>query len=469
MNRVAGLETEYGCLSGEHAGTGTVVSRVRNWIFEQCRFGLPDVHQRDWDEPVGNGGFLFNGGRAYVDMGHMEYCTPECRHLRDLVLHDRVGDVMVTLALKELGLQRESGFVRNSIDHFTGATFGCHENYLVRRSAPLNEENVLSLLAFLTLRVLYCGAGRVGAAPEVEMGRLEKGEPAIDFQISQRADFIHNDFFEWVQFNRAIINTRDEPLADRSRYRRLHLLHGDANVLPSALALKMGTTALVLDLLEIHKLPKVFLLDAVATLRSLSYNTTGPWRCLLAGGEEGDVLELLDGYRQACVEEFAGRDEETDSILALWKETMEGLAGDHAALVGRVDWITKKYLLSEFVEEEGLEWSDPWVKAQDLEYHHADADRSLGLAMAATPDWLKIEDDIDTSLLNPPKDSRAALRGRLLKAISTLNRPYLVDWELVDLKGYQHLLMKDPFASDTEEAESWMKAISGLPPFEEDR
>jgi len=146
MNRIVGLETEYGCLTNDPSGPPSAVGRVRNWIFEKNRFGLADMHQRDWDEPAGNGGFLFNGGRAYVDMGHLEYCTPECLSLIDLLRYDRAGDAILLQALKEMHLFDQVSFIRNNVDHYSGATFGCHENYLVRRSAPLTENNVLALM-----------------------------------------------------------------------------------------------------------------------------------------------------------------------------------------------------------------------------------------------------------------------------------------------------------------------------------
>jgi proteasome accessory factor A len=163
VNRIVGLETEYGCLCDDPTGPAAAVGRVRNWVFDQGKFGLTDLHQRDWDEPAGNGGFLFNGGRCYVDMGHLELCTPECVDLRDLILYDRVGDHLISTATADLGMSGKTTFVRNNIDYHSGATFGCHENYLLRRAAPLREENVQSLLTFLTLRVLYTGAGRVRA------------------------------------------------------------------------------------------------------------------------------------------------------------------------------------------------------------------------------------------------------------------------------------------------------------------
>ena len=176
---------------------------------------------------AGNGGFLFNGGRLYLDMGHVEYCTPECLSLADLVAYDHVGEVLLQQALQELHLAGDVSFIKNNIDHYTSATFGCHENYLLNRDAPLTRRNVDTLLTFLSTRILIAGAGRVGMtlAPR-RYGKVESSD-YVPYQISQRADFIQTDIYEWVQFNRALINARDEPLADYRRFRRLHLLLGD--------------------------------------------------------------------------------------------------------------------------------------------------------------------------------------------------------------------------------------------------
>ena len=467
MNRIVGLETEYGCLANDPAGVPGVVTRVRDWIFAQQRYGLIDIHQRDWDEPAGNGGFLFNGGRAYVDMGHLEYCTPECLSLVDLLRYDRAGDAMLVQATKALGLDPNVAFIRNNIDHYSGATFGCHENYLVRRSAPLTEENVLSLLAFLTVRVLYAGAGRVGSTHASEMrGDLTRPAEQNLFQISQRADYINNDLFEWVQFNRAIINTRDEPLADARRYRRLHLLHGDANVLADALLLKTGTSSLVLDLLEIDRLPKLVLVDAVHVFRKLSHQIEGPWIVELANGQQIDAVEMLLLYCDAATAEFKGRDAETDFLLARWRDTLLQLAQAPENLVGRVDWITKRWLLERFRQQEGLAWDDPWLKSQDLEYHAADPARSLGLALAQPPpEWNPSADDIAAALLEPPADSRAAARSGLMRELQRRSASYYLDWEIIGADGGNPLSLLNPFESKPAEAEAWLKQLgTGKPP-----
>ncbi len=464
MNRIAGIETEYGCLMSEHAGPPGIIGRVRNWVFEKQHFGLADLHQRDWDEPAGNGGFLFNGGRVYVDMGHLEYCTPECLDLIDILRYDRAGDAIVNAALDALKLSEHVGFIRNNIDHYSGATFGCHENYLVRRTAPLNEPNVLSLLAFLTLRVLYCGAGRIGSTPGAELRNEQAGaEPQTIYQVSQRADYINNDLFEWVQFNRAIINTRDEPLADARRFRRLHLLHGDSNVLSTALMLKIGTTALVLDLLETGQMPPIVLEDAVATFRAISHSPDGPWDAKLNDGRTLPAVELLREFHRACEREFHGRDDETRVLLRVWGETLDSLAGDPQSLVGRVDWITKRWLFDEFVREQGVIWSDPWLKAQDLEYHHTDPRRGLGIALDQPPtEWALTPAQATGALRTPPNNTRAAIRSRLMHQMKDLSMRYYVDWEVLDAEGLSSLTLLNPFDPNPPEGIEWGNQLDKL-------
>lgn len=429
--RIAGLETEYGCLTASAGQAARVVPRVRDWVFANDRFGLLDRHDRGWDEPAGNGGFLYNGGRLYVDMGHVEYCTAECASLEDLLRRDRAGDLMILAALREMDLSSSVQFIRNNIDHHSGATFGCHENYSLLRHAPLTDDNLLSLLVFLTLRTLFTGTGRVGGG--------------VPFQISQRADYIENEFFEWVQHSRAIINTRDEPLADPRRYRRLHLLHGDTHVLPSALYLKVGATRLVLDLLEVDALPKAALREAVATLRQLSHQPEPPWRVTLLTGAEADAVEMLSLYRQACAEHFARRDPETDAVLALWKRVEEGLAGNLSDLIGLVDWVTKRHALETFRQSERLAWNDPWLESQDLEYHQVDPERSLGLALANLDGPWGVDLNEPAALLQPPAGTRAVRRSELMRRLVAAGGRGVVDWHYVVEDGKEPVALLDPY------------------------
>jgi len=436
--RIAGLETEYGCLVAPWHDASSVIQTVRDWIFEENRFGLIDRHHRDWDEPPGNGGFLFNGGRVYLDMGHVEYCTAECATLADMLRLDRAGDRILVKAVDALGFAERVQFIRNNIDHHTGATFGCHENYSMARHAPLMERNILSLLSFLTLRTLFTGSGRVGNGPAF------RERTRVPFQISQRADYIPNDFYEWVQHNRAIINTRDEPLADARKYRRLHLLHGDTHVLPSALFLKIGSTRLVLDLLEADDLPAVALINAAETLRAMSHQPHPPWRVELMDGKQADAVELLSEYRQRAFSRFSGRDDETDAVLALWERVENGLSKKLDDLIGLVDWVTKYHALELFRQSEGLEWTHPWLEAQDLEYHQVDPNRSLGLALANLDGPWGVE-GADAAMLTPPSGTRAELRSRLMHQVVERDLDYHLDWDAVQQGATKVFRLSDPF------------------------
>jgi proteasome accessory factor A len=443
--RITGLETEYGCLVQPPARSDEILPRVRDWLFENQRYGLIDLHPRGWDEPAGNGGFLFNGGRVYIDMGHLEYCTPECASTLDVVRYDRAGDALLLEALRALGLEGKVWFIRNNIDHYTGATFGCHENYSLERTEAITKRNWASLLAFLTLRVLFTGAGRVGGSLQNFFTRQDSnGEEAVAFQLSQRADFILNDCFEWIQHNRSILNLRDEPLADARRFRRLHLIHGDTNVMSAALFLKIGATRLVLDLLELGEMPPVALADPVTSFRSLSRSSAPPWRATLADGTSADALGLLFQFHRKAKKLFQGRDAETDCLLQLWARTLDGLSTQPDSLIGIVDWISKKHLLDAFVSREKLSWEDPWLKAQDLEFHQIDPTRSFGLAMADT-DGLWNPVDLQSAKHEPPQNSRARVRSRLMRDIQGKDCSYHVDWAEVSGPDEKHSLLPNPF------------------------
>lgn len=266
LNRIFGIETEYGLLINQDRPDRSptwFAHKIRDHLFHVQRQGVLDLHHRGHDEPPGNGGFLTNAGRIYLDMGHLEYASPECHSLTDAVSTDRAGDALLQRTIADLGLSEQVSLIKNNVDHETDATFGSHENYLVSRRFPFSRRGLAPLVTFLVTRQIFTGSGRVGAAspqdawiqmdrlivPRAAVGHNHSG-PHLPFQISQRADHIVNDFFEWVQQNRAIVNTRDEPLADPNQYRRIHLLLGDSNMAEYATALKLGTTGLVLQLIE---------------------------------------------------------------------------------------------------------------------------------------------------------------------------------------------------------------------------
>jgi proteasome accessory factor A len=260
-----------------------------------------------------------------------------------------------------------------------------------------------------------------------------------------------------VQFNRSIINTRDEPLGDPRKYRRLHLLHGDTSVLPATLLLKVGTTSLMLDLLEINHLPKVVLADAVKAFRQLSHQPEGPWEVKLLDGRTASAVDLLERFFGAAWAEFHGRDSETDILLDVWGSTLKALAAEPKALIGKVDWITKHWLLQKFLEQEKLDWDDPWLKAQDLEFHHIDPARSLGLAMNQPPPaWEISQKTIDIAVMEPPVNTRAHARSGIMRLLKEHAPPYSIDWELIGVEGVNPLNLLNPFDPSPPELKAWL-------------
>ncbi len=475
MDRIVGIETEYGCLvRGGESSTGAEgwPARVKNFLFRNANAGAVDLHYRDYEEPPGNGGFLRNGGRIYLDMGHIEYASPECLTLRDAVAYDLAGDQLLQESLDQLGVADRVSFIKNNVDHHTGATFGCHENYLMRREAQFTPPVLGTLLAFLATRQIFTGAGRVGQANPLAFDfEISESQPPVDFQISQRADYIVNDIYQWVQFNRAIINARDEPLADYRRYRRLHLLIGDSNMSPFATALKLGTTACVLSLLEKGHLPRNLVLeDAVQSTRDVSRDPTHKWIVRLENGRTIQSLDVQWRFYELALKHLGGIEEDTDWLLESWNFTLEALAGKPAALIGGVDWITKKWLLETFMEAEQLGWSDPWLQSLDLEYH--DIDPAKGLFFGITPakrigEWNdRVRRKEATS--KPPVNTRAAGRARAVEWFQSSNQPYVINWDSIARDNRGFLVMGNPFETYEEEVTNFLTRHYLSPPPEKE-
>ena len=470
-DRIFGLETEFGCMAPEHEGfvsPDAISVKVKDHIFHSERIGIVDIHYRGRDEPPGNGGFLFNSGRVYIDMGHIEYTTPECKSLFDLAAFDRAGERILQRALRSLGLEKEASFLKNNIDHFTGATFGCHENYLIRRNVPFSTVVIPALLPFLVTRQVFSGAGRVGSYDDsfYYYGRDDREddyrEDPVEFQISQRADHIVTEIYQWIQFSRAIINTRDEPLADHSRYRRLHLLMGDSNMSEYVTALKVGTTAMVLNLLERKIFPQdVGLGDPVWALKEISRDPTFKWILERKNGRTISAIDIQRCYLELAQQHLRGIDEESDWVLTEWERTLDGLEKDPMALTDRLDWVAKKWMLDMFVESEGLAWNDPWLQSLDLEFHNIDPKRGFfyDLEQKGMITRVLTDERIERACFEPPQDTRAKGRSEVVQALSKNRVRYIIDWDSVYLENEHHLSFRDPFSTYEEEVLEFIEEI----------
>lgn len=470
--RIYGLETEYGLLIKNNElklDPVEVANRIKNHVFSK-KMGVLDLHYRANDEPPGNGGFLSNGGRLYLDMGHLEYASPECSTLVDLITYDRAGDLIIQDALEDLGWDEHVSLIKNNVDLETNATFGCHENYLVSRSFPFDERDNLKLLsAFLVTRQIFCGAGRIGACNPHPFrdwdgpAAKDEDDDHVNFQISQRADHIPNEFYRWVQYNRAIVNTRDEPLSDPSKYRRIHLLVGDSNMSEFSTALKMGTTALMLELMELGVTdPDWILEDSVEAMRSISRDPEFKWEIPLRNGKTTTALELQMKIVTAARKHLANYNQETDWIMEQWETVLNDLAKGPEAVLGRVDWASKYWLLSEFRAEEGLGWKDPWLKSLDLEFHNLNKKHGLFWGLEENGEACRKTSDeaIAHARKVPPRGTRADGRGELIRCLMNSETGYLIDWIGFRLsKNEEPFLMLDPFTSYKEEIRRYLESL----------
>jgi proteasome accessory factor A len=463
MDRVVGIETEYGCLLRKeepHLTSDVWTAKLKKYLFRKANAGTIDLHYRDYEEPPGNGGFLLNGGRLYLDMGHIEYASPECLHLHDLVAYELAGDDLLQSSLVALGAEDRVSFIKNNVDHHTGATFGCHENYLMKREAQFTPPILGTLLTFLATRQIFTGAGRVGQSNPLAFDfEPPQTEAQINFQLSQRADHIVNDIYQWVQFNRAIINARDEPLADYRKYRRLHLLIGDSNMSPFATALKIGTTACILTLLEEGCLPRdLVLADAVQSTRDISRDPTQRWIVDLENGKTIGALDVQWEFHQLAQKHLRNSSAETNWLLENWSFVLEALEQNRQSLIGGVDWITKKWLLETFIEAEGLSWDAPWLQSIDLEYHNIDPKR--GLFYSVTPGKRIAEWNSNIrrpgATHSPPANTRALGRGRAVAFFQNCSFPYVINWDSIACDSRDSLVMGDPFQTYNQEVEQFL-------------
>ncbi|MFC1525753.1 proteasome accessory factor PafA2 family protein [Candidatus Latescibacterota bacterium] len=374
-----------------------------------------------------------NGARLYNDHTHPEYSTPECSSLRDLLAADRAGErILLECARRRTAGRDDGGTVRlykNNTD-FEGHSYGCHENYLLRRSVPF-EQIIEGLLPYLVTRQVFAGAGKVGVEADSSAG-------PIPYQLAQRSDFIEVVASVDTMTRRPLVNTRDEPHADAAQYRRLHLIVGDANMSEYATALKVGTALLVLELIELGQVPGFRLADPIGAVKAISRDQSHAWTTALEGGQTASALEIQRAYLDRAAGLAAGRDEETDWVLAEWEAVLDSLAQDPMSLVGKCDWVTKKWMLDSFAEAESLDWLRPqdsaWLQSQDLEYHNIEPEEGLFLMLEAAGDGavarLTSDKEVARSMVQAPTRTRAYFRGRFLQKFGSSVRS--LNWDSIE-------------------------------------
>ncbi len=352
---------------------------------------------------------LANGGRLYVDGAHPEYSTPECVNPRELIAFERVGERIMEQCLRTMAQTRgKETFVlyKNNSDG-KGNSYGYHENYLLSRSVPF-DRIVRVLTPFLVTRQIFAGSGKVGA---------ENQTAPTEYQISQRADFFECLVDLNTMVKRPIINTRDEPHADPAKYRRLHVIVGDANMAELPTYLKIGTTAIVLDLLEGGaELPLMELEDPVLAIKQVSRDLDMKESLKLADGRVTSAIGIQRTYLKAAMDFFACHElsQVTKDILVRWEEVLDKLERDPMLLVRELDWVAKRQMIRSYMERKGCGWDDPRVRLMDLQYHDIRREKGLYYALERSNmvDRLVPESEIVKAESTPPTGTRAYFRGR---------------------------------------------------------
>ncbi|GAB2634378.1 depupylase/deamidase Dop [Nocardioides ginkgobilobae] len=465
VRRVMGTEVEYGIsVQGQPTAnpmvassqvvnayaSATLKARRARWDFEE-ESPLRDARGFDMsrqvadpsqltDEDLGLANvILTNGARLYVDHAHPEFSTPEVTTPLDIVRWDKAGEqVMLDAQRRAAALPGGQPILmyKNNTDG-KGASYGAHENYLMRRSTPF-ADIVKHLTPFFVSRQVVCGAGRVGIGQD---GR-DHG-----YQISQRADFFEVEVGLETTLKRPIINTRDEPHADPEKYRRLHVIIGDANLAEVSTYLKVGTTSLVLAMIEDRFISVDLTVDGpVSALRAVSHDPTLRQAITLRDGRKLTAvqlqLEYLDLARKYVEDRYgADADAQTRDVLARWESVLDRLERDPMSLAGELDWVAKLKLLEQYRQRDGLEWDDAKLQLIDLQYSDIRPEKGLyhRLVQAGRIERLLDGDSVERAMHEPPTDTRAYFRGRCLEQFPDAVAAASWDSVILDLPGRESL------------------------------
>src|SRR5690348_1135653 len=464
--RVMSTETEYGISVPGQPGANAMVTssqivnayqaataaraRRARWDFEEenplrdargfdlAREAADSTQLTDEDLGLANV-ILTNGARLYVDHAHPEYSAPECTNPLSVVKWDKAGERIMAEAAAEAATVPGSHAIqlyKNNTDN-KGVSYGTHENYLMRRSTPF-ADIVKNLTPFFVTRQVICGAGRVGIGAD---GR------GTGFQLSQRADFFEVEVGLETTLKRPIINTRDEPHADPEKYRRLHVILGDANLAEVSTYLKVGTTSLVLAMIEDGFVDRDLTVEnPVAALRAVSHDPTLKHQVTLTDGRTITgvqlQLEYLDLAKKYVEDRYgADADAQTVDVLARWESVLNRLERDPMECAGELDWVAKLKLLQSYRDRDGLDWDDAKLHLVDLQYADLRPEKGLYHRLIRLGRMERLLDDasVTAAMHEPPDDTRAYFRGRCLDKYADSIAAASWDSVIFDLPGHDSL------------------------------
>jgi len=438
--RIYGIETEYGVTCTFRGQRRLSPDEVARYLFRRVV---------SWGRS--SNVFLRNGARLYLDVGsHPEYATPECDSAEQVVVHDKAGErilegllVDAERRLHDEGIAGDVFLFKNNTDS-AGNSYGCHENYLVARHGEFGRMADV-LIPFLVTRQVVCGAGKVLQTPR---GAL--------YCLSQRAEHIWEGVSSATTRSRPIINTRDEPHADAERYRRLHVIVGDSNLAEPTTLLKVGSTDLVLRMIEAGVVMRDLTLEnPIRAIREISHDVTGTRTVRLVNGRELSALDIQREYLDKA-SGFAERrgllTGTVATVVDLWRRALEAVAsGDLRQIDTEIDWAIKYSLIERYRDKHGLDLASPRVAQLDLAYHDINRERGLYYLLQRHGLVRRLVSDVSVFEAKslPPQGTRAKLRGDFIKRAQERRRDFTVDWVHLKLndQAQRTVLCKDPFRS----------------------
>jgi proteasome accessory factor A len=434
LRKVLGTETEYGIIIRNQRDFNPALAsalvinsydgrRVRvQWSYEEESpgrdargFGHEGFGVADPDSALVNA-VLSNGSRLYVDHAHPEYSGPECWDPLEAALHDKAGEAVMVRAMvnaqRTLPIGQVLKLYKNNSDG-KGNSYGAHENYLLARITPFGQV-IRHLAPFFVTRQIFTGAGKVGS---------ENGRPGVRFQITQRADFFEEVVGLETTLKRPIINTRDEPHGDPSKYRRLHVIIGDANLSEVQTFVKLGVTALFLAALEDDALPETLdLADPVESCWKVSHDLDLTLPLELEDGSTATALQMQFRYLEWLKKYAESEMDEPvwDQVLGEWEALLSDLERDPAVTADRLDWVAKRQLIDGYIQRDGLDNDDPKLRALDLQYHDIDPATGLyhRLVQRGRMRRLFTDAQVQAAMSQPPEQTRAWFRGTCVDRFS---------------------------------------------------
>ena len=469
-----GTEVEYGVSVPGEPGVNPVISSTQVVLAYAASVAAPRARRPRWDyevesplrdargydlsslfgqavEPdiddIGAANvILSDGARLYVDHAHPEFSSPEVTNPLDAVLYDKAGERVMEEAARLAAAvpgARPLQLYKNNVDG-KGASYGTHENYLCRRDTAF-PALIAGLMPFFASRQVFTGSGRVGIGPS---GSID------GFQLSQRADYIEVEVGLETTLKRGIINTRDEPHADAERYRRLHVIIGDANLAETSTYLKLGTTALVLSMIEAGRSAGIELAHPVAAVHQISHDPTLQVTVPLSDGRAMTGIDIQRVYAEAAasfVDDEYGSDvdEQTRDVLDRWFDVLDRLARDPMELADELDWPAKLRLLEGFRARDGLGWGAPRLALVDLQYADVRLDKGLynRLVSRGSMKRLVTEEQVLRAMTEPPEDTRAYFRGRCVSKYA--DRLAAASWDSVIFDVGRESLVRIPTMEPT--------------------